>query len=72
MTRHPTPVVCGVLLSLAIASAAGAQQTRVDVVAAEQTRVDVIAAEQAKKAAEAAPYVPSSAERWVVRRATSS
>jgi hypothetical protein len=47
--------VCGVLLSLAIASAAGAQ-----------TRVDVIAAEQAKKAAEATPYVPSSAERWVV------
>ena len=52
----PNTASCAACCSrLAIASAAGAQ-----------TRVDVIAAEQARKAAEATPYVPSSAERWVV------
>ena len=56
MTRLSTSLVYGVLLSLATASSATAQETR----AAE------IAAEQARKAAEIAPYVPSAAERWAI------
>ncbi len=56
MTQRLTSVACGLLVSCAMASSAGAQETR----------VAVIAAEQARKAAAAAPYVPSKVERLAV------
>ena len=55
MTFHPTTAASVLLVTLMFAARADAQ-----------TRVAEIAAEQAKKAAEAAPYVPSTAERWAI------
>ena len=67
------PLVYALLLLLALASAAIAQETGIAATAetapsvppgGEGTRFAAIAAEQARRAEEARPHVPSTAERW--------
>jgi outer membrane protein assembly factor BamA len=79
MLSPRAPLVCALLIPLALASAAMAQGTGAAVIAEtapsarpadDQTRFAAIAAEQARKAGESTPDVPSAAERWAtaVRR----
>jgi hypothetical protein len=79
MSPSAAPLVYALLLPLALASVAIAQETGAPAIAGtassvpqagDQTRFAEIAAEQARKAGESKPNVPSAAERWAtaVRR----